>query len=252
MRSHRILHEPLWPGLIALVAVCALIAVIYLILKPPTHPEVLFLPAVILLGLIVVEESIDPHRHRVLARRVGFVNTAIATGVVLFALTDLLYVLFKGGYQAESLFVAAGCTWFATVLTFAVWYWRLDGGGIHHRRMSEQHEEWALLFPQMTLDDETRTSCGASRWRPRFIDYLFVSFTTSTAFSPTDTLPLTRWVKVLMMLQATVSLAIVVLLVGRLVNVMGATPVDGATSNVSQSQNTLKTAGGPTSLNRSR
>lgn len=100
------------------------------------------------------------------------------------------------------------------IVTFAIWYWEIDGGGPPRRR-SGNHRSDDLLFPQMSLDDER-----SKVWSPSFIDYLFVAFNTSTAFSPTDTLALSQRVKLLMMLQSLISLVVVVVLAARAVNIL--------------------------------
>ena len=77
-----------------------------------------------------------------------------------------------------------------------------------------------FLFPQMVLDPELRKEMGEDLWRPGFVDYLFLAFNTSTAFSPTDVPVLSRWAKVLMMLQASISLATLAILAARAVNIL--------------------------------
>ena len=95
-----------------------------------------------------------------------------------------------------------------------MWYWELDRGGPLKRRAGPERSP-DLYFAQMGMPD------GAGRWQPGFIDYLFVSFTNATAFSPTDTLPLTPTVKVLMMVQAATSLLTLALVASRAVNILG-------------------------------
>jgi hypothetical protein len=101
--------------------------------------------------------------------------------------------------------------WVTNILVFAYWYWRLDGGGPFRRRMPTGQSPRAFLFPQMLMPNPG----DASEWSPMFIDYLFVAFNTSAAFSPTDTPVLSRWAKVLTMIQAGVSLTVVVVLAAR-------------------------------------
>jgi hypothetical protein len=105
-------------------------------------------------------------------------------------------------------------------LVFALWYWRLDAGGPYQRDKRPGHSEGAFLFPQMTMSKEALREAGQPDWSPNFIDYLFVAFNTSTAFSPTDVPVLARWAKVLMMLQSLLSLLIIALLAGRAVNIL--------------------------------
>jgi hypothetical protein len=105
--------------------------------------------------------------------------------------------------------------WITNVLVFALWYWRLDAGGPYRRDEREGHESGSFLFPQMMLSDATSKS-----WSPNFIDYLFLAFSTSTAFSPTDSPVLFRWAKVLTMAQASISLTVVAFLAARAVNIL--------------------------------
>jgi uncharacterized membrane protein len=103
--------------------------------------------------------------------------------------------------------------WLTNVIVFGLWYWELDRGGPAARRGSG-HRRPDFLFPQMTLPG------SAPGWTPNFLDYLYTSFTNATAFSPTDTMPLTSWAKLLMMLQSLASFLIVALVVSRAVNIL--------------------------------
>ncbi len=116
---------------------------------------------------------------------------------------------------------SAVALWVGNVFTFALWYWRLDAGGPNGRDRRFGHETGAFLFPQMTSDDLSHPEAPtARRGRPQFVDYLFLAFNTSTAFSPTDAPILSRWAKVLTMVQSSISLAVVVLLAARGVNIL--------------------------------
>ncbi len=101
------------------------------------------------------------------------------------------------------------------ILVFASWYWRLDAGGPNQRDLRDSHEDGAFLFPQMITPWDSDKN-----WRPGFVDYLFLAFNTSTAFSPTDVPVLSRWAKLMMMVQALISLATVALLAARAVNIL--------------------------------
>jgi uncharacterized membrane protein len=105
--------------------------------------------------------------------------------------------------------------WVTNVIIFALWYWELDRGG-PDARLQAQHEPPDFLFPQMVTP-----ACAPSEWSPRFVDYLYVAFTNATAFSPTDTMPLTRWAKMLMLVQSLVSILAVTLVAARAVNILG-------------------------------
>ena len=121
----------------------------------------------------------------------------------------------KHEIDPRTLLRSAVALWVTNVLVFALWYWRLDAGGPHERDKVPGHKDGAFLFPQMNLETSSELN-----WSPNFVDYLFLAFNTSTAFSPTDTPALSRWAKILMMLQATISLTVLALLAARAVNVL--------------------------------
>ncbi|MCU1359386.1 MAG: putative rane protein [Ilumatobacteraceae bacterium] len=104
--------------------------------------------------------------------------------------------------------------WVRNVIVFAVWYWELDRGG-PLARCSADHAAPDFLFPQMQAP-----AVSKDPWSPRFFDYLYVSLTNSTAFSPTDALPTTRTAKLLMGMQSLVSLATIVIVGARAVNIL--------------------------------
>jgi len=115
---------------------------------------------------------------------------------------------------------SAAAIWVSNFLVFASWYWRLDGGGPHLRARAPGHSDGAFLFPQMTMHPDAKIAAGEEEWQPHFVDYLFLAFNTSTAFSPTDVPVLSRWAKILMMLQSMISLLVIALLAGRAVNIL--------------------------------
>jgi hypothetical protein len=104
--------------------------------------------------------------------------------------------------------------WTTNMLVFAVFYWEFDRGGPFARAAARQPYP-DFLFPQMTDPSKAH-----EEWEPRFVDYAYLSFTNSTAFSPTDTLPLASWAKLTMMVQSAVSLVTVALVAARAVNIL--------------------------------
>jgi hypothetical protein len=120
----------------------------------------------------------------------------------------------------QQLLRSAAALWVTNILVFASWYWRLDAGGPHQRGLTLGHADGAFLFPQMTMDPAAKFAAGEHEWEPHFVDYLFLAFNTSTAFSPTDVPVLSRWAKILMMIQALISLLVIALLAGRAVNIL--------------------------------
>jgi uncharacterized membrane protein len=140
-----------------------------------------------------------------------------AMTVAVVASATLLVLLLPGGGVGPLLLLRyAALIWVANVATFALWYWEIDGGG-PARRHPGRHASTDFAFPQQQLDDDG----VAEGWSPGFIDYLFLAFNTSTAFSPTDTLVLSRRAKLLLMLQSTISLLVLAILAARAINTIG-------------------------------
>jgi uncharacterized membrane protein len=154
-------------------------------------------------------------RHR-LARWLGLGLVSLVTVAVFVSVVLLISSSLSGRTPAPALLKDAALLWVINVVTFAVWYWEIDGGGPAQRRR-EGHVSQDFLFPQMNFDDKTSRA-----WSPGFLDYLFLAFNTSTAFSPTDTAFLSQRAKVLMMVQALLSLLILAVLVSRAVNTLAA------------------------------
>ena len=142
---------------------------------------------------------------------------------MLYSLVTLVLGLVHHAESAPRLLQSAAILWAANVIVFAGWYWRLDAGGPRAREGRAAHMEGAFLFPQMAVDAPGRKGVSlaeAEGWRPGFIDYLAISFYTCTAFSPTDVLVLTRWAKLMMMVQAGMAFGTVILLTARAVNIL--------------------------------
>ncbi len=149
------------------------------------------------------------------ARRVvALALTAIVTFAVALSALLLVQGLLAGRAEAGPLLLSAAIVWFSNVLVFALWYWELDAGGPHHRHVGPLVST-DFFFPQMVAGGE-----HAVNWCPEFLDYLFLAFNTSTAFSPTDTMVLARRAKLLMMLQSLISLVTVAVLAARAINTL--------------------------------
>jgi hypothetical protein len=154
-------------------------------------------------------------RHR-LAHLLGLGLVGLVTVAVVVSVFLLISSPLSGEPPAPTLLQDAALLWIINVVTFAVWYWSIDGGG-PAQRLQEAHASEDFLFPQMNLGDKS-----ARDWYPGFLDYLFLAFNTSTAFSPTDTAFLSGRAKVLMMVQALLSLLILAVLVSRAINTLAA------------------------------
>ena len=211
------LKEPLWPPFIGMLAIGGLYSTL-----PPSlvggAPR--WLPVTLVLALLalllVFHYRGDHFVHQVL----GYILNSVVTSALILSLWLLLKEVAAHEITPQRLLVSAAALWISNFLIFASWYWRLDGGGPHERERTPGHTDGAFLFPQMTMSPDIKLAAGEQDWEPRFVDYLFLAFNTSTAFSPTDVPVLSRWAKILMMIQALISLLVIALLAGRAVNIL--------------------------------
>jgi hypothetical protein len=149
------------------------------------------------------------------ARRLSIALIAVINLANVVALVLLTYYLIHGGKAGgQQLIFSAIAIWMTNVLIFGLWYWELDRGG-PAARMSGRITAPEFLYPQMTHE-----LASWKDWRPTLVDYMYVSFTNATAFSPTDTMPLSRRAKALMSIQAMASLLTVALVAARAVNIL--------------------------------
>lgn len=202
---------PRWPATVGLLVVGLLLALAstQLGLGPLLVPLFVILVLAIPLTLASMRE-----RHAV-RRRLGIIALGILTVAVAASAVFLVRQLIFGAIGAHGLLGGSAAIWAANLGTFALWYWEIDGGGPSERRR-DGHVSTDFLFPQMQVGDGTQTG----GWWPGFLDYLFVAFNASSAFSPTDTLILSRRAKVLMMIQSLVSLVTVVVIAARAINTL--------------------------------
>jgi hypothetical protein len=155
-------------------------------------------------------------QERWLIRISALAMTAAITLINFGALIELVHALLSGKATkiGETLLLDAINIWGTNVIIFALWFWSLDRGGPASRGIVEAGK-CDFLFPQMTMN-----SSSASTWSPSFVDYLYLAFTNATAFSPTDTLPLSDRAKLLMMFESAVSLLTIALVAARAVNIL--------------------------------
>lgn len=211
--------EPRWQVTLAVLSAIAL--QLSLPYRLSVHPRVL-LPALetaLLIGLLFANPGrIERQSKRlraassVLIAMISIANASSAARLVV----DLVRTADRE--TPARLLLTGGAIWLTNVIVFALWYWELDRGG-PAARAHGQHEHPDFLFVQMSSPEVSPPD-----WEPSFPDYFYLSFTNATAFSPTDTLPLTRWAKMLMLLQSVVSLATVALVIARAVNVLQSPP----------------------------
>jgi hypothetical protein len=177
------------------------------------------LPAVEVL-LAAVLQAADPTRMKrdtEALRMVALGLIAVASLGTVWSVTMLIKDILTGygTGSAAQLLGTGGGIYLMNVLTFAVWFWELDRGGpVARSRGTDPYPD--LLFPPMTSPDMAH-----KEWEPRFADYLYVAFTNATAFSPTDTLPLTRGAKAGMALESAIALATAALVIAKAVNALG-------------------------------
>jgi uncharacterized membrane protein len=173
------------------------------------------LEGVVLLVISVVFPHRTSHEPSTVRRVMAIVLIALVTVANLINLGLLIRELLKGGVQnGRELVFSSIAIWVTNVIVFGLWYWELDRGGPAARH-DPAHREPDFFFPQMTTPGAARPD-----WTPTFIDYLYVSLTNATAFSPTDTMPLTPAAKALMGVQALASLLTVALVAARAVNIL--------------------------------
>jgi hypothetical protein len=203
--------EPRWPAAVAMIATGWLNMGLPDAFSAGPHWLLLVLVIVLLLPTIFTHRT---GRHD-LNRICGYLVSGVITVFLAWSVAMLVLLLPTHREPPKVLLESAAALWIANVLVFACWYWRLDGGGPHARDIADRHSAGAFLFPQMTRPPEENPG-----WSPEFLDYLFLAFNTSTAFSPTDTAVLTRWAKVLMMTQSIISLTVIAILAARAVNIL--------------------------------
>jgi hypothetical protein len=209
MPEHIDKPEPRVQALLAFLAICA----IYLALpRDLVVGPIWLLPTLIVVLLVPTVVSHRMGRHS-LNIALGIIINGITTLALIGSVILLVRALPSHRGTPLQLLRSGGLLWLTNVIVFALWYWRLDGGGPTLRHKQNKFGSTSFLFPQMQVPHDERAQFECTRWRPRFVDYLFVAFTQSSTFGPTDAPLLARWAKVLAMIQIFISLGIVVLLI---------------------------------------
>ena len=211
--------EPRWPAVIAAFSAVALHFALppQLRIGPPGS-------LALIVGMLVLAAQVTRSRGLYRANELlGYGVLVVLTSGLVFGVGALLHALLNHSEKAPALLKAGSVLWAINVIVFASWYWRLDAGGPNQRERRAAHTEGAFLFAQMTVaspNADDLTIAEHEGWRPHFVDYLFVAFNTSTAFSPTDAPVLSKWAKIAMMIQAIISFTTVVLIAARAVNIL--------------------------------
>jgi uncharacterized membrane protein len=171
------------------------------------------------LALLLWLTALNPNyinRHTPQLRRLALAVAVAFSLINVYSVLRLVTELAVGAWTsgAPALLLTGGAIWLSNVIVTALWYWEHDRGGPAARHTgSDAHP--SFLFPQMASPE-----FAPSNWRPTFFDYLYLSFTNASAFSPTDVLPLKRWAKMLMMAQSALSLMTLAMVIARAINTL--------------------------------
>ncbi|HKW37377.1 MAG TPA: hypothetical protein VJO54_06175 [Burkholderiales bacterium] len=208
--------EPRWQAILALLAVAGISLAL--------PKELVVGPAGLLPALVVVLLVPTVFAHRTGRHSLNHVLGIAIGAIITFGLVAsvvLLVTTIPGGKEPALTLLRSGVAlWLTNILVFALWYWRLDGGGPAAREAKREFGSCSFVFAQMQIEKTERKTFAVDGWRPGFVDYLFIAFTTSSTFGPTDAPVLTGWAKLLTMTQILISLTIMVLLISRAVGVL--------------------------------
>jgi len=216
-------EEPRWHAALAVIAALAF----YVTLPPKVIVGPLWLLPLLVLATLGPLLVLKPKRHEEAPwqRGLSILSIAFLNAFNIATIVLLCIWQFSAHYRrpisGEALLLAAVEIWFTNVIVYALWYWEFDGNGPDtrlHTPLERELQRSDFLFPQMTLEPDLRERL---RWKPRFVDYLFLAFTNATAFSPADTFPLTHRAKVLMMGESLASLVTIAIIAGRAVGMIG-------------------------------
>ena len=212
--------ENLWPPRAAIIAA----AVLYVTLPDKLAVGYKWIPLVLEGALLAALTVMAPVRHTTVVKLqrvcsvtlIALINLTNIGSLVLLVAALLHHGVTVTGQtiSGDVLLEASVQIWLTNIIVYALWYWELDRGG-PISRSQQHHRQPDFLFPQMATP-----ACAGPSWTPHFVDYLYVSFTNATAFSPTDTMPLTPAAKLLMMIQSLASLLTVALVAARAVNIL--------------------------------
>ena len=215
------LGESRWPPILAVLTAAALYATLpgrFIAGSSGLITAARWLVPALALTLLAPLALTAPRRHVVhsIPRRTAAISLiAIVTAANAAAIVLLVHLIVIGRHvAAHELIRAAIHMWCTNVIVFALWFWQLDSGGpmVRHAEASTTPD---FLFPQTATPE-----FASPGWRPKFLDYLYVSFTNATAFSPTDAMPLTQWAKMLMLVESASSLLLLVMVAARAVNIL--------------------------------
>ena len=210
--------EPRWQVSLAIAAAIALQLVMPSRLVP-VHPSWVFpaVDALLVAGLIIANpRRID--RQSVILRYTSLTLIALISLANVWSAVILIDDLIHGtgpvATQAPTLLVDGGSIWLTNVIAFSLWYWELDRGGPVARALGVKP------YPDFQFVQMVSPELAPPGWEPMFADYFYLSFTNASAFSPTDVMPMSRWAKMVMLIQSAASLVTVALVIARAVNIL--------------------------------
>jgi hypothetical protein len=209
--------EHWWPVALAILVAAGLHVALpaqYRVHPPWVVPVVL----VVLLAVLIIGDPGRIDRQKPWLRIVTGIVIAFITVANLFSAARLFRDILTNNKvfanNATGLLATGGVIWATNVIAFGLWYWDLDRGGAA-ARAHHPNADPAFVFPEMLHTDYVPAT-----WVPKFVDYLSLAFWTATAFSPTDISAVKRWAKLLMTVEAIVSLGIFGLVIARAVNIL--------------------------------
>jgi hypothetical protein len=218
-RRERLILEPRWPIALALGFFIAVSIVLRIAVPHRSSLGPAWLIPAVEIGLLILLLLADPARvsgRRRWLRRLAIALVTLLAAAALASTVRLIYDLIRGGKVTESasdLLASGAVIWLGNVLVFSLIYWLLDSGGPLARYRGERE------YPDFAFTQQLSPELAPPGWRAQYADYLILALTTSTAFSPTDVMPMARWAKLTMAVQSLVSLTVVGLVIARAVNV---------------------------------
>lgn len=220
--------EPRWHASLGVLAAL----ILYITLPPRLTLGPIWLPPVLVLVILIPLSILGPRRHAE-TKRLRFAGILLIAVVNVFNMASV-GLLIAGFFHPSRVteLNSAGILlrhgtqiWLTNVIVFALWFWELDGGGPEVRAHAGAATEFVnadFLFPQMqnAMMATAALPCMDPNWKPKFFDYLYLAFTNATAFSPADVMPLSRWAKALMLVEALISLMTIAIVLARSVSLI--------------------------------
>lgn len=221
-------HEPRWHASVAMVA--ALLLYVTLPERYTIGPA--WIAPLLLFGVLIPLSILSPKRHKETrqTRLWSILLIAIVNFFNIASIALLVYSFFhppkdSTPVSASVLLLHGMQIWLTNIIVFALWFWELDGDGPDmraHAASATEVRNADFLFPQMqmTISGSQTNNCIDPLWKPQFFDYLYLAFTNSTAFSPADVMPLSRWAKLLMLIESLISLITIAIVLARSVSLI--------------------------------